>query len=129
MAGLMSAVGEMAEMVATMFKRTRAALLRVADPIIRDGTVPAFFRQGADEIGMALKAFPESVHAEEPGTVLNPTQYEITARRFSPGSVYGHAPAQQESRLPSPSEIAKNKQPRVAEQDRDRQRQHGRDGL
>ena len=27
--------------------------------------------------GVALKAFPESIHVDEPGTILNPTQGEI----------------------------------------------------
>jgi hypothetical protein len=34
-------------------------------------------RQGADEIGQALKAFPDSIQVQEPGTILNPTQGEI----------------------------------------------------
>lgn len=115
--GLGSVLGEMADMVAVMFNKLRDGGNKLLDPIIRDGTVPAFFRQGADEIGMALKAFPDSVHAEEPGTVLNPTQGEIAARR-SRGGVYGRGNPD----LPSPSEVAKDKRPHVAEQ-----HQHGQE--
>jgi hypothetical protein len=41
------------------------------------GTLMAAGRQGADEIGQALKAFPDSIQVQEPGTILNPTQGEI----------------------------------------------------
>ena len=46
---------------------------------------------------MALRAFPETIHVNEPGTILNPTQGEIAASR--------------NQKLPSPSEIAADKQP------------------
>ncbi len=118
--GLGSVLGEMADMVAVMFNKLRDGGNKLLDPIIRDGTVPAFFRQGADEIGVALKAFPDSVHAEEPGTVLNPTQGEIAARR-SRGSVYGRNPD-----LPSPSDVAKDKRPHVTEQTQEHGREMGR---
>src|SRR4051812_15165632 len=75
----------------------RRAANAILEPITRDGTLAAFFRQGADEMAVALKAFPESVSVEEPGTILNPTQGEIAADR--------------KTKLPSPSEIAKDKQP------------------
>jgi hypothetical protein len=78
---------------------------KVWDAITRDGTLAAEWRQGADEIGVALKAFPESIHAEEPGTLLNPTQGEIAADR--------------KVKLPSPSEIAKDKQPYTPDQSQD----------
>ena len=78
---------------------------RIWDALARDGTLAAAWRQGADEIGVALKAFPESIHAEEPGTILNPTQGEIAADR--------------KPKLPSPSEIAKDKQPYTPDQSQD----------
>jgi hypothetical protein len=81
--------------------KTEAASLnpvaRVWDAITRDGTLAAFGRQGADEIAQALRAFPETIHSDQPGTILNPTQGEIAASR--------------ETKLPSPSEIARDKQP------------------
>jgi hypothetical protein len=48
----------------------------------------AALRQGAKEIGSALKAFPESISVDEPGTMLHPTQGEI-AEANRGGSVWG----------------------------------------
>lgn len=84
--------------------------VRMLDALKKDGMLAAAFRQGADEIGVALKAFPESIHAEEPGTLLNPTQGEIAAAR-------------EMDRLPTPSEIAKNRTPYTPEHGQD----HGQD--
>ena len=77
---------------------TKAIASKVSDAITRDGALAAFVRQGADEMAAALKAFPESISVDEPGTILNPTQGEIAAARRSPS-------------LPSPSDIARDKQP------------------
>ena len=74
----------------TVINRGVAAVFHAAT---RDGTLAAAFRQGAGEIGHALKAFPDSIQVHEPGTVLNPTQGEIAAAR--------------DSHAPSPSEIAR----------------------
>ncbi len=82
---------------------------RIWHAITKDGTLAAAGRQGADEIAMALRAFPETIHVDEPGTILNPTQGEIAARR--------------EERIPSPSEIARDKQPYRPEPGHD----HGQD--
>ena len=41
------------------------------------GALEAAFRQGAKELATALKAFPESISVDEPGTVFSPTQGEI----------------------------------------------------
>lgn len=41
------------------------------------GALQAAGRQGAKELGEALKAFPDSISVSEPGTVFNPTQGEI----------------------------------------------------
>jgi hypothetical protein len=86
-------------------------VMRVLQAINKDGTLAAAWRQGADEIGVALRAFPDSVHAEEPGTILNPTQGEIADSR--------------KTRTPSPSEIAKDKKPYTP--DTGNQNDHGRD--
>lgn len=75
---------------------------RMWDSLTADGTLKAAFRQGADEIGIALKAFPDSIHAEEPGTLLNPTQGEIADDRKA-------------GRLPTPSEIARDRTPYTPE--------------
>lgn len=59
-----------------------------------DGYLAAAGRQGMGELGMALKAFPDSIQVQEPGTIFNPTQGEIAADR------------RDDSRSPWPSEIA-----------------------
>ena len=41
------------------------------------GALAAAGRQGAKELGEALKAFPDSISVSEPGTAFNPTQGEI----------------------------------------------------
>lgn len=53
-----------------------------------DGTLAAAGRLGVDELGAALKAFPESIQAAETGTLFNPTQGEVAAGRK--GDVFGH---------------------------------------
>ena len=55
--------------------------IAIGKAITADGTLEAAYRQGFDEIGEALKAFPESIQVQEPGTILNPTQGEIAADR------------------------------------------------
>jgi hypothetical protein len=46
-----------------------------------DGILAAAFRQGIDELGAALKPFPESIQVQESGALWNPTQGEIAADR------------------------------------------------
>ena len=67
----------------------------VAQKVTQDGHLAAFWRQGLDEVGHALKPFPESIQVSEPGAIFEPTQGEVAAARK--GSVHGH---------PSPSQIA-----------------------
>lgn len=55
------------------------------EAITRDGHLAAAGRQGADELGAALKAFPDSVQANEVGTLWSPTQGEIAAGRQHDG--------------------------------------------
>jgi hypothetical protein len=101
----------MAEHESVEVDRSPSLVSKVWDAITKDGTLAAAWRQGADEIGIALKAFPDSIHAEEPGTILNPTQGEIADDR--------------KPRLPSPSEIAKDKQPYSPDQSQDHGQEHG----
>lgn len=82
-------------LIGAMFSATKSTLSSAWNAITRDGTLAAAGRQGADELGMALKAFPDSIQVEEPGTLWNPTQGEIAAAR--------------NPELPSPSEIARGK--------------------
>ena len=52
-----------------------------------DGTLAAAGRQGIDELGAALKAFPDAIQVQEYGTIFEPTQGEIAAGRRE--SVFG----------------------------------------
>lgn len=91
--------------VTTAVASTAAVVTGILNAIMKDGTLAAAGRQGADELAMALRAFPESIHADEPGTILNPTQGEIAASR--------------NPNLPSPSDIAKDKHPYTVEHSQD----------
>lgn len=80
-----------------------------------DGVLAAAGRQGADELGEALKAFPDSLQTQEVGTLFNPTQGEVAADRSDQGSgglfhssyyaSFSHSVGPPET---WPSEIAKN---------------------
>lgn len=56
-----------------------------------DGTLAAAGRQGLDELGEALKAFPESIQTQEYGSIGNPTQGEIAASRQPQNGLYGRS--------------------------------------
>jgi hypothetical protein len=104
--------------VMTAINRGVAAVFNAAT---RDGTLAAAFRQGASEIGQALKAFPDSISAQEPGTILSPTQGEIAEARDAHTPIHAPSPSdiargqatvhgQQQSNVqapPSPSDIAR----------------------
>jgi hypothetical protein len=106
-----------------------------------DGHLSAFGRQGADEIGQALKAFPESIQVQEVGAIFEPTQGEVAADRKesvfgnslrSPSQIahgrsatYGHDEVH--GKLRSPSEIAADRSGREADYGHDREQDHGRD--
>ncbi len=55
----------------------------------------AALRQGGKELGTALKAFPDSISIDEPGTLLTPTQGEIADMNRS-GSIWGRVREGQE---------------------------------
>lgn len=81
-------------------------------PLMRDGTLAAAWRQGADEIGQALKAFPESISAHhEPGTINNPLYLDIAKAR--------------ESYTPSPSELIDRQRTNEPEQDQGQDHHRG----
>jgi len=65
------------------------------DAVMKDGTLAAAFRQGAQEIydGL-LKPFPDVTSVREVGTVFSPTQGEVASAR--------------KEDQPSPSQIADN---------------------
>ncbi len=98
----------MADKEAVETTKSPSLVARIWDAVTRDGTLEAAFRQGADEIGIALKAFPDSIHTSEPGGLLDPTQGEIATDR--------------KAKPPSPSEIAKDRTPYVPEQTQDHAR-------
>ena len=56
-------------------------LSRAVQAVLKDGTLAAAWRQGLDEIGQALKAFPESIQVSEMGTIGSPTPAEISQQR------------------------------------------------
>jgi hypothetical protein len=67
--------------------------------VMRGGEIQAAGRQGIDELGQALKAFPDSIQAHaEPGSMFEPLHRDIAAARDK------YAPEQP---LPSPSQILK----------------------
>ena len=54
----------------------------VIGAVMEDGTIAAARAARRDsEFGMALKAFPDSIQVQEPGTIFNPTQGEIAEAR------------------------------------------------
>ena len=102
----------MADKEAVETDRSPSLVARVWDAITKDGHLAAAGRQGADELATALKAFPDSIGVDEPGTIWNPTQGEIAADR--------------EPKRLSPSEIARDKTPYVPEQAQDHDQGMGR---
>jgi hypothetical protein len=57
------------------------ALGNAWDTITGSPALNAMARQGADELGAALKTFPDSIHQEEVGVAWNPPVSEIAAER------------------------------------------------
>lgn len=68
-------------MIASIGAMMAKPFIAIGKGITQDGTLAAAWRQGADEIGEALKPFPESVQTQEVGTILNPTQGEVAQAR------------------------------------------------
>lgn len=68
---------------------------KAVEAVMKDGTLAAAFRQGAQEIydGL-LKPFPDVTSVREVGTVFSPTQGEVASAR--------------KEDQPSPSQIAEN---------------------
>jgi hypothetical protein len=76
--------------------------------ITDDGVLAAAGRQGIDELGTALKAFPDAIQVQETGAIWNPTQGEIAADRKQAGLTGSYASYSSSSGPPHPwpSEIA-----------------------
>ena len=92
------------------FANAAATVKTVKEAVTQDGTLAAAFRQGVGEIGEALKAFPQSIQVQEPGTLFNPTQGEI-------------ADARDPEKKPSLSEIAAGHPVAGAHQDNGKQQE------
>jgi hypothetical protein len=77
--------------------------------VMRGGELQAAFRMGIDEIGQALKAFPDAVQARaEPGGMFEPLHSDIAAARDQYGS---------RDSLPSPGDIANGRNVTAAERE------------
>ena len=84
-------------------ERQEGFLKQAFNAVIRNGylggEIQAAVRQGFNEIGAALKAFPDSIQVEEPGAAFNPLYRDIPGNpRLGDGE---SGPS-----LPSPSQIA-----------------------
>jgi hypothetical protein len=75
-------------------------LVKAWNAVMADGMLEAAGRQGIDELGAALKAFPDTIQVQETGTLWNPTPGEVAADRQQSKQAGGS------SRTPWPSEIA-----------------------
>lgn len=73
--------GGILDVVFMPFEIIGNAIGKVWDAITADGHLAAAARQGADELGAALKPFPDSIQVQEIGTLWSPTQGEIAAGR------------------------------------------------
>ena len=128
------------------FRQAGAVVSAAYNAAMKGGELQAFFRQGANELGAALKAFPDSIQVDEPGQVFNPLYSDIaadkrayaagpepvaTSRLMTPGeiaggrpsgSVYGDTQSASNQPLPSPGEIAQEPATHRPEQDQG----HGR---
>ena len=95
-----------AGMIGAVLTAPATMVAKAWNAIMADGVIASFARQGIDELGTALKAFPDSIQREETGTLWSPTQAEITASRKHGGINGGFSPNSGQSRQPWPSEIA-----------------------
>lgn len=109
-----SALGMVVGVAMLLVTAVATIVSKVWHGITKDGTLAAAGRQGADELGAALKAFPDSIQTQESGTVWNPTQGEIAAGRSSGrhytgkgySSYYSSYSSSSQPPHPWPSEIA-----------------------
>jgi hypothetical protein len=124
------------------FRQAGAVVSSVYRAVVRDGTIDAFLRQGANELGTAFgKMVPDSIQVDEPGQVFNPLYSDIAADKRAhaegpmatrlptpgelAGSVYGDTQSPSKQPLPSAGEIAQEQQPQQ-DQGQERGREHSR---
>jgi hypothetical protein len=114
---IFQAVGLATAIVKEAFARIGRMIGSVYGAVMSGGHLQAAGRQGIDELGAALKAFPDSIQREESGTIWNPTQGEIAKSRAPDKAGKDH--------LPQPSRIAGRRPDRAAEKEHEHER--GRD--
>jgi hypothetical protein len=123
------------------FRQAESVVAAAYHAVMKGGEVQAFLRQGANEIGEALKAFPESLQVDEPGQVFNPIYSDIAAEKRSHeaaatglatpgelagGSIYGDREAHGKQSLPSPGEVASEQHQPQQDQGQERGNVQGR---
>jgi hypothetical protein len=106
-----SAVGIAATVAVVTVVTVARLVAKVWSGLTKDGTLAAFMRQGADELGAALKAFPDAIQTQETGTVWNPTQGEIASSRAR-GKHSGNYISFSNHPHPWPSEVAREQKNR-----------------
>ncbi len=62
-------------------KAVASGLGTAVDKLMEDGTIKAAAVQGIDELGTALKAFPDAVQAQSVGTVFHPLASQMAKER------------------------------------------------
>ena len=124
------------------FRQAGAVVSSVYRAVVRDGTIDAFLRQGANELGEAFgKMVPDSIQVDEPGQAFNPLYSDIAADKRAhadgpmasrlptpgelAGSVYGDTQSTSKQPLPSAGEIAQEQQTYRPEQDQGQERGRG----
>lgn len=102
-------IGAIADALFRPFELLGAAIGIVMGAVMADGTLAAAGRQGIDEIGVALKAFPDTIQVFETGTIWNPTPGEVGNNRDLPGYGRRHSSSGSgEPPHPWPSEMAQH---------------------
>ena len=100
--------------------------MKVTNAAMADGHLAAVGRQGLNELGDALKAFPESIQKSEYGTIFTPTQGEIANGRGSNG-VHGHS-TRPPADLPTPGQLVRQHRANLGqEQGREREHDNGKE--
>ena len=105
------------------FEQAGQVIAAAMNHAMKDGTIAAAGRMGIDELGAALKAFPDSIQQQETGSIWNPTQGEVAEARSDHSEAaigMDHKPW-----LPSPSQIAAETKPYQPEAEQGRQHDQG----
>ncbi len=111
------------KMVAQMMSAVVLAPIKaVYSAVTRDGAIGASFNQARDELKESLRAFPDAIHVS-PVSVSG--QSNVYGHEHDRGGIYGS-----KERVPSPSEIARERGPDSAPQEHGLDNDHGQnDGL